>query len=177
MTILIRAGGDPAPLMASMRTRVLGLDRNLPVQRPGTIERTFSAGLARRRFSTLLLTSFAGLAMALAAIGIYGLLSYWVTIREPEIAVRLALGARPSGIMLWTSLHALRLALIGIALGMVGGWAAARGLEDVVFGVRPGSPGTLITAALAVAAVAIVAAGIPAWHAARVDPARHLYSA
>ena len=173
--ILIRTSGDPASLMTAVRGRVLALDRNLPLQRFGTIEESLGAGLARRRFSTLLLTLFAGLAVMLAAIGIYGLLSYWVTSRESEIALRLALGASPSRILRWTSFHALRLALIGVAFGVVGGWAAARTLEDLVFGIPPRNPATMIAAAFAVMAIAFAATAVPAWRAARVDVARRLH--
>jgi predicted lysophospholipase L1 biosynthesis ABC-type transport system permease subunit len=175
MAIVIRAAGDAETLMPAIRARVLALDRNLPLRSFGTFEETLGAGLARRRFITLLLGLFAGLAMILAAIGIYGLLSYWVTVREPEIAIRLALGARRGTIVRWTSLHALRLAVIGIAFGVIGGWAAARGLEDLVFGIPPRNPATLLAAAVVVAAIAAVAAGIPSWRAAKVDAAYHLH--
>ena len=174
-TMVIRAAGDPASLMAAVRGRVMALDRNLPLQQFGTLEESLGAGLARRRFSTLLLTLFAGLAVMLAAIGIYGLLSYWVTSRESEIALRLALGASPSRILRWTSFHALRLALIGVAWSVVGGWAAAHALEDLVFGIPPHNPATMIAAALAVMAMAFAAAAVPAWRAARVDAARWLH--
>ncbi len=136
MAVMVRTAGDPVKLMHTVRSRVLALDRNLPLQQFGPLEESLGAGLARRRFSTLLLTLFAGLAMVLAAVGIYGLLSYWVTSREPEIAIRLALGACPSAILRLTSFHALRLAVIGVALGVLGGWAAARLLDDLVFGYR-----------------------------------------
>ncbi len=174
-TILIRTKGNPASLMTAIRARVLALDRNLPLQRFGTLEESLGAGLAQRRFTTLLLTLFAGLAVMLAAIGIYGLLSYWVTSRESEIALRLALGASPSRILRWTSFQALRLALIGVAFGVVGGWAAARALEDLVFGIPPRNPATMIAAALAVITIAFAAALVPAWRAARVDAARRLH--
>ena len=177
MSIVIRAAGDPEALMAAVRGRVMALDRNLPLQKVTTLEKSLGDGLARRRFSTLLLTLFAGLAMMLAAIGIYGLLSYWVGVREPEIALRMALGARPSTIMRWSSYHALRLAAIGIAFGVMGGWAAARGLEELVFGIPPRSPATLAAAGLVVAAIAAIAAAVPSWRAARVDVVRRLHCA
>jgi putative ABC transport system permease protein len=176
MNIVIRAAGDPVALMPSIRARVSNLDRSLPLQRLATFEQSLGAKLAGRRFNTLLLTVFAGLAMLLAAVGIYGLLSYWVTSRESEIAIRLALGARRSAIMRWTSFHVLRLAAIGVVLGVAGGWVAAKGLEDLVFGIPARSPVTMLLAGIAVAMIALAAAAIPAARAARVDPARRLHA-
>jgi len=175
-TVMVRAAGDASAVMASVRQAVRGRDANLPLQRLGRIEDTLDAGLARRRFSTLLLTMFAGLAMSLAAVGIYGLLSYWVACREPEIAIRLALGARPVLILRWATFHALRLALIGVGLGLAGGWVAARGLQDLVFGIPSRNPATMLLAAIAVLATALAASAIPATRAARVDAAKRLHS-
>jgi ABC-type antimicrobial peptide transport system permease subunit len=177
MAVIIRAAGDAEALMPAVRARVLARDRNLPLQEFATFEKAYGVGLARRRFSTLLLTMFAALAMALAAIGIYGLLTYWVNVRESEIALRLALGARPSTILRWTGFHALRLAMMGIVLGAAGGWIAARGLEDLVFGIPPRNPATMMAAAVAVTLIAIAAAAVPSWRAARVDAARSLHHA
>jgi putative ABC transport system permease protein len=175
MAIIIRAAGDPLKLMPAIRSRVSARDHNLPLQHFGTVVESLGAGLARRRFSTLLLTMFAGLAMLLAAVGIYGLLSYWVSSREPEIAIRLALGARPSLILRWTSFHALRLAIMGVVLGVAGGWAAARLLDEMVFGIGARNPATMVAAALVVMAIAFIAVAIPAARAARLDIARRLH--
>jgi putative ABC transport system permease protein len=175
MAIMIRTAGDPVKLMAAARGRVLSLDRNLPLQHFGTLEEQLGAGLARRRFSTLLLTLFAGLAMLLAAVGIYGLLSYWVSSREPEIAVRLALGASPGRILRWTGFHALRLAIAGVAFGAIGGWLTAHLLREMVFGINARNPATMAGAALAVMAIAFLAVAVPAWRAARVDVAGRLH--
>ncbi|MGJ5815509.1 ADOP family duplicated permease [Paludibaculum fermentans] len=176
MAVMIRAGGDPALLAAAIRARVSELDRNLPVQRLLPLAGSLQDGLNRRRFITVLLGLFAALALSLAAVGIYGLLNYWVRVREPEIAIRLALGATPSRILGWTGFHALRLAFAGIALGCAGCWAAARGLEDLVFGVTARSPATLLAAGVSVTLAAIAAAAFPAWRASRVDAARRLHS-
>jgi putative ABC transport system permease protein len=161
--------------MPAVRASVAALDRNLPLQRFGTMDAALGSGLARRRFTTLLLALFAGLAMLLAAVGIYGLLNYWVTSREPEIAVRLALGASPGRILRWTSFHALRLAMVGVAIGAVGGWFAVRLLSDLVFGIPAHSPATLAAAAGAVLAIAFLAAAVPSWRAARVNAAHRLH--
>jgi putative ABC transport system permease protein len=171
----MRTTGDPSQAMPAVRAVVAGLDRNLPIQRFSSMDEALGAGLARRRFSTLLLTLFAGLAMLLAAVGIFGLLNYWVTSREPEIAVRLALGAPPARILRWTSSHALRLAIAGTAIGAVGGWFAAHLLREMVFGVSVNSPATLLAATAAVIALAVVAAALPSWRAARVDAAHRLH--
>jgi putative ABC transport system permease protein len=175
MAVIVRATGDPEALIPSVRRAVSGVDRNLPIQGLAGLERTLGASLARRRFSTLLLSGFAGLAIILAIVGIYGLLSYWVSVREREIGIRLALGARPSVIVRWTSLQALRLAGIGMVFGVAGAWAAARGLEDLVFGIPPRSPATMAASAVAVTLIAGLAAAIPSWRAARVDAASQLH--
>ena len=175
MAIMVRTAADPVQSMPAVRARVAALDRNLPLQRFGAVEASLGAGLARRRFSTLLLGLFACLAMLLAAVGIYGLLSYWVTSRQQEIAVRLALGASPPRILCWTSFQALRLAIVGVAFGALGGWASARLLKDLVFGIQARNPETLVAAAVVVLTIAFVAAAIPSWRAARVDAARHLH--
>ena len=175
MAIMVRTAADPVQSMPAVRARVAALDRNLPLQRFGAVEASLGAGLARRRFSTLLLGLFACLAMLLAAVGIYGLLSYWVTSRQQEIAVRLALGASPPRILCWTSFQALRLAIVGVAFGALGGWVSARLLKDLVFGIQARNPETLVAAAVVVLTIAFVAAAIPSWRAARVDAARHLH--
>jgi len=177
MTIVLRAAADPEALVGAVRERVRALDPKLPLQRVATLEATLGAGLARRRFSAFLLTLFATLAMLLAAIGIYGLLSYWVTVRESEIAVRLALGAGPLRILRWTGLHALRLTAIGVAFGLLGGWAAAGTLGKLVYGIPPQNPATMFAAAVAVTVIGVAAAAIPAWRATRVDAARRLHHA
>ena len=174
LAILLRASGDPELLIPAVRRRVAAHDRNLPIQSLQLLERTFAGSLARRRFTTFLLAGFAGLAAALAGVGIYGLLSYWVSVREREIAIRFALGARPAVIMRWTGSQALRLAVLGVALGGLGGWLGAHVLDDLVFGLPARSPGTLIVAALAVTAIAAFAAAVPAWRAVRVDAAQQL---
>ena len=130
--VLIRTAGEPESIMPAVRGVVSRLDPNLPIQRLSALERTLDASLSRRRFNTVLLTIFAGLAVVLAAAGIYGLLSYWVSVRQREIAIRLALGAAPSRILRWTGLQALRLAAVGMTIGVAGAWAAAAGLESVV---------------------------------------------
>jgi putative ABC transport system permease protein len=162
LAILLRASGDLEPLIPAVRRRVAAHDRNLPIQSLQPLEPTLESSLARRRFTTFLLACLAGLAVVLAGVGIYGLLSYWVNVREREIAIRLALGACPAVILRWTGSQALRLAALGVALGGLGSWVGARVLDDLVFGLPARSPATLIAAA------------VPAWRAARVEAAQQL---
>jgi len=173
--VMIRTTSDPEQVIPQVRRAVAGVDSNLPIQKLGSLEQTLDASLARRRFSTSLLTIFAGLAVMLAMVGIYGLLSYWVSVREHEIGIRFALGARPSAIVRWTSLQAIRLAAIGVAFGALGAWIVARALDDLVFGIPSRSPAAMIVSGLAVLAVAALAAAIPAWRAARVDVVSQLH--
>jgi putative ABC transport system permease protein len=152
-----------------VRRRVAEIDRNLPIESLRPFERSLAATLARRRFSTLLLALFAGLAMTLAGVGVYGLLNYWVRVREEEIAIRLALGAPRPAILRWAGRQVLRLAAAGAALGMLAGWMASRWLQSLVFGVSARSGATLAAAAAAVIGMAVIAAAIPVWRATQVD--------
>jgi putative ABC transport system permease protein len=176
-TIMMRTKENPAALIPAVRRTVSSLDRNLPIRSLKPFEEQLGATLARRRFSTLLLGVFAALAMALAGVGIYGVLNYWVSVRNREIAVRMALGAERPAILRWAGWQALRLALAGIALGAAGGWSAARLLKSMVYGVSERSPVTMLLAVIVVLAIAGLAAGLPVWRATRVDVSRNLREA
>jgi putative ABC transport system permease protein len=163
--------------MNAARRQVSALDRNVPIQSLRTAEDWLGATLQRRRFATLLLGLFGGLAMLLAAVGIYGVLNYWVSARQREIAIRLAVGAQRSTILRWASLHAARLAGLGIVIGAVAGWSASRWLESLVFGVKARNPLMMFLAGGAVMAIAAVAASIPLWRAIHTDAVRNLREA
>jgi predicted permease len=177
MVVTLRTKGDPAQWMNAARRQVSGLDRNVPIQSLRTAEDWLGATLQRRRFATLLLGLFGGLAMLLAAVGIYGVLNYWVSARQREIAIRLAVGAQRSSILRWAGLHATRLAVIGIGLGAIGAWSAARWLESLVFGVSAHNPLMMLAAAVAVMAIAALAASVPLWRATRTDAVQNLHEA
>jgi predicted permease len=172
--VMIRTAGDPEPLVPAVRNRVAMLDRGLAIESLRPLTQSLAATLARRRFGTLLLTLFAGLAMTLAGIGVYGLLSYWVSAREESIAIRVALGAPRGAIFRWVGGQALALAAAGTALGAAASWAASRWAESLVFGVSPRSPSTMGMAVAAVIAIALLAALVPACRAARLDPVQRL---
>ena len=163
--------------MSGARRLVSELDRNIPIQSLRTAEDWLGGTLDRRRFSTLLLALFGALAMILASVGIYGVLNYWVSARQREIAIRLAVGAPRSAILRWAGLHATRLAAIGIVLGAIGAWNAARWMESLVFGVNAQSPLMMALAGAAVILIAALAASLPVWRATRTDPIRNLHEA
>jgi hypothetical protein len=177
MVVTLRTNGDPAQWMNAARRQVSALDRNVPIQSLRTAEDWLGATLQRRRFATLLLGLFGGLAMLLAAVGIYGVLNYWVSARQREIAIRLAVGAQRSTILRWAGLHATRLAVIGIILGVIGAWSAALWLESLVFGVTARNPLMMLLAGAAVIIIAALAASLPLWRATHTDAVRNLHEA
>jgi putative ABC transport system permease protein len=177
MVVTLRTNGDPAQSMNAARRQVSALDRDVPIQSLRTAEDWLGATLQRRRFATLLLGLFGGLAMLLAAVGIYGVLNYWVSARQREIAIRLAIGAQRSSILRWAGLHATRLAVIGIVFGAIGAWSAARWLESLVFGVSARNPVMMLLAGAAVIVIAALAASVPLWRAMHTDAVRNLHEA
>jgi putative ABC transport system permease protein len=170
MVVMIRTSGDPAAMMPAVRRRLSNLDRNVPIQSLRTVEQYLGASLDRRRFSTILLGLFAALAMILAAVGTFGVLNYWVSTRQKEIAIRLAIGARPSTILRWAGYQAARLAALGIFLGVFGGWGASRWIRSMVFGVSTRNPAMMVAAGAAVMGIAVAASTLPTLRAMRVDP-------
>jgi len=111
------------------------------------------------------------------AVGICGVLNYWVSARQREIAIRLAVGAQRSTILRWAGLHATRLAAIGIVLGAMGAWSASRWLKSLVFGVTERSPLMMLAAGAAVIAIAALAASVPLWRAMHTDAVQNLHEA
>lgn len=177
MAVIVRTSGDPAQWMNAVRRNVSSLDRNVPIQSLRSADDWLGATLDRRRFATLLLGLFGLLAIILASVGIYGVLNYWVSARQKEIAIRLAVGAPRSAILRWAGLHATRLAAVGIILGAIGAWSVSRWLKSLVFGVSADSPLMLILAGAIVLAIAALAATLPVWRAMRTDPVRNLHEA
>jgi predicted permease len=177
MVVALRTDGDPAQWMNAARRQVSALDRNVPIQSLRTAEDWLGATLQRRRFATLLLGLFGGLAMLLAAVGIYGVLNYWVSARQREIAIRLAVGAQRSEILGWAALHATRQAVLGIVLGAIGAWGVSSWLRSMVFGVTERSPLMMLAAGVVVITIAALAASVPLWRATHTDAVRNLHEA
>jgi ABC-type antimicrobial peptide transport system permease subunit len=172
--IAVRTSGDPERLAGAVERAVRGADPNLPVFAVRTLDDLVGAATAPRRFPAQLLGGFALAALLLAAIGIYGVMSYLVTQRTREIGIRMALGARPVSVVGLITSHALLLAAAGILIGVGAALGAARIFNDstagLFYNVRPGDPATLIVVGALLAATAIAATLVPARRAARVDP-------
>jgi putative ABC transport system permease protein len=171
MFLAIRtSAADPMSLAPSVQHLVLGIDPQQPVDHVLTMEEVMADSLARRRLTLTLLGIFAGGAMLLAALGIYGVTAYMVTQRQQEIGLRMALGASRSDVLTLVVWQGMSLLLTGLAAGLVLSLALMRVLSSLLFAVRPFDPVSLAVAAAALAMVAFLACSIPAWRATRVDP-------
>jgi len=170
MTLMMRTSGDPESLAAAARREVLAIDKDQPVSDVRTMESWLDESVARTRFGTLLLVAFAGLALTLAAVGIYGVMSYSVAQRQSEIGVRMALGAQARDVLGLVIRQGLGLVLVGVALGLLGALALTRVMSSLLYGVSATDPLTFAAIALVILGVAWVACYIPARRAARVDP-------
>jgi putative ABC transport system permease protein len=166
----VRTRGDAMAAAPAMRDAVWGLDRSLPVYNIATMGDRRTASLASSRFSTMLLTAFGGIALVLAAIGVYGVISYGVTQRAQEIGIRVALGAGRARVLRLVVGHAALLTGIGLLLGLAGAMLLARLMGGLLFQVSPTDPPTLGAGVLVLSGVALVAALLPAERAARLDP-------
>jgi putative ABC transport system permease protein len=176
MTLVVRSHLDPSALAAAIAKEVHAIDPELPVSRVRTMEQFLADSFAQPRFTTLLLAGFASLAMALAFVGVYGVMSYTVSQRTREIGVRMALGANRHDVVWMVVRHGMALASAGILVGLGAAAAGTRLMERLLFGVTTTDPATFIAAA-AVLAVAILAATyLPALRAARVAPVTALKS-
>jgi putative ABC transport system permease protein len=174
LAVVARTSLPTAAALARMREVVAGLDHDLPVFEVLTLEDVVHASVASPRSRALLLGCFAGLALLLAALGIYGVVSYAVSQRTREIGVRMALGARAADVMRLVMGQAMRPVLAGLAFGLGLSIVAGRLVASQLFGVRPVDPLTLIAAPALLVAVALVASGVPARRATGVDPVRAL---
>lgn len=167
--------GDPALLSGAARTVVRGLDRDLPIARLDPLSALVRNAMERPRFAMTLLGVFAVLALVLACVGIYGVVSYGVEQRRRELGVRLALGAEQSAIVGLVLRQSLRTVGVGLAVGLAGILILNRFLESILFQVSATDPTTVVLTCGLLATVALVASVIPAWKAAQTDPARVLH--
>jgi putative ABC transport system permease protein len=170
MDVVVRTDGSPHALMPALREKVRQLDSSVPVANERTMDEWLSASAAQPRLDAGLLGSFAAMALLIAAIGIYGVLAYSVTQRTREIGLRIALGAQPSNVLRLVVGEGMKVAGLGIAIGLAGGFALGRAVSTLVYGVKVHDPVTFATVAFALLVVALAACVIPAHRAAHVDP-------
>ena len=170
MTILVRTRNDPATLVSALRNAVQTIDPTQPVTNIRTLDQIVSDSIAQPRLNMLLMGLFGGLALILAAVGIYGLLSYAVTERTREIGTRMALGAQVPDVLRLVLKQGMTLALIGEVIGLVGAFAMTRVIRGLLFGVAPTDAMTFIAVAAVLTSVALLACYFPARRAAKVDP-------
>jgi putative ABC transport system permease protein len=169
-SFVVRADGDPTRLIASIKERIWSIDRTLPISKIATMDQLISDSLARRRLNMVLLSIFATVALLLAAVGIYGVMSYSVSRRTNEMGVRIALGAQATDVMMLILKQGLTVAALGMAVGIAAALALTRLMSSLLFGVSATDPFAFGAVAIALMIVALVACYIPARRATRVDP-------
>jgi len=168
--LVIRSKGDPKALISLARAKVRELDGDVPVSNVNTMDQLVAQSVAQRRFGMFLLTGFAALALLLAAIGIYGVISYSVAQRTQEIGVRMALGARTADVLKLVMTNGLKLAAVGLAIGLVGAFLLTRLMARLLFHVGPTDAVTFASVFVGLLLVAFLACYLPARRATKVDP-------
>jgi putative ABC transport system permease protein len=169
-TLVVRARDNPLNLVAAIRGKIRSIDRDILVYNIRTMDQALGATLEERRFTMFLLSIFAAVALALAAVGLYGVMSYMVSQRSHEIGIRMALGARRSDVLMMVVGEGVKLAGSGVLIGLGGALALTRLMKTLVFGVSATDPLTFTAIALSLTLVALLAALVPARRATKVDP-------
>jgi putative ABC transport system permease protein len=175
VTLFFRCNGDPKAVLPSVRSQIQALDRNLPLTNVWPIGEVIDQALFNARFGATLLAVFAGLAVLLCAVGIYGVVGYTVGQRLREFGIRLALGAEPKDVVLMVIRQSARTLAIGLAVGLLVAFLLARLIVDLLYGVHAAEPLAFAAMAVMLAAVGLLASYIPARHAAAVDPMKALH--
>jgi predicted permease len=170
VTLALRTGTEPLSLVSAIRAQVAGPTRDQPIYAVRTMEQVISGSLAERRFTMLVLIIFAATALLLAAVGIYGVMSYAVTRRIHELGIRAALGASRQQIVGLVLRQGMLPAAIGMAAGLIAALALTRFMAALLYGVRPADPVTLVAVTLLLGAIALLACYFPARRATAVDP-------
>jgi putative ABC transport system permease protein len=174
MILVVKTANDPHSLVSGVTKEVAAMDPDLPLFGVKTMDEYLSASVATPRFNTTLLSIFAGVALVLTVVGLYGVMSYSVAQRTNEIGIRLALGAQSRDVLLMIVKQGSLLVVIGLGIGLAGAYAATRLIESLLFGVTTKDPFTFAAVAVLLALVALLACYIPAWRATKVDPLRAL---
>jgi putative ABC transport system permease protein len=170
LALVVRTSGDPMSLVSAIRSRIADMDRDLPLSNMRTMDQILSESILRPRFNMLLITIFAVVAMVLASVGIYGVISYSVSQRTHEIGVRIALGAQPRDIFRIVVGQGLKLAITGVGAGLVVAFALTRVMVSLLYGVEATDPLTFAAISAVLTSIVIMASYIPARRATKVDP-------
>ena len=170
MELAIRVAGDPAPVIAGMRSELRRMEPALLIDQVRTMLERIDDSVAPRRLNLVVFGLFSGLALVLASVGLYGVVAYSVSQRTQEFGIRMAIGALPRDVLNLVLGQGLKLALTGVAIGIVVALAATRLLAGLLFGVQPGDPVTLGGVSLLLILVALLACGLPAYRATRIAP-------
>jgi putative ABC transport system permease protein len=170
MALVVRSGAGSSGMVTAVSNAVHEVDREIPLRDILPMDELVTNSLSQQRFNMLLLGTFAGLALLLAAVGIYSVLSYSVKRSMREIGIRLALGARPADVLRMVVFEGMKPTLLGVAIGATGALALGRVLSNLIYDVRPTDPITFLAVAALLAAVALAASTVPAYRATKVDP-------
>jgi putative ABC transport system permease protein len=170
MTIVVRTRGEPLAAVPDLRALLKQQDPDLPVERISTMDMIIGDSLQGTRFNTVLLGLFAGVALLLSAVGIYGVVVWNVTQRTREIGVRLALGADRTGVLWLVVGQSMRVILAGVALGVAGSLALVHLMQNLIYGIGPFDPVTFSVVVALLSTTALLACWLPARRAAKVDP-------
>ena len=170
MSLVIRTASNPSSLVAGVKSQIQMIDKDLPIDDAKTMQQLLLESTSGRRFNMLLLTVFAVVALVLATVGIYGVMSYTVTQRTHEIGIRVAVGAQPRDVFRMVIGKGMLLAMIGVATGLVGAFGLTRLMTTMLFGVEPTDPATFVSIAVLLTSVALAACYIPGRRAMGVDP-------
>jgi putative ABC transport system permease protein len=170
MTFVARSNSDPGVIAGSLRAAVASVDKSLPVYSLKPMTEHLYESLARRRFNLILLSIFSCVALVLAAIGIYGVISYGVTQRTHEMGIRMALGAKPRDVLSLVVRQAMLLAFVGVGIGLLASWALTRLMKGLLFSVSVTDPMTFVAIAVLMTLIALLACLLPARRATKVDP-------
>lgn len=170
MTVVIKGASDPNQLISSVRAAIGEIDRDQPIYSPRTMDEIRGESVQGERLNLTLLSLFAGIALVLAIVGIYGVMSYSVTQRTHEIGIRMAIGARPLDVFKMILGHGMKLALIGVGLGLVGAFVLTRFMATMLFGVEPTDATTYGAISILLVGVALLACYLPGRRATKVEP-------
>jgi putative ABC transport system permease protein len=170
MHLAVRTAVEPSSMASAIHAQVAAIDSELPIYNVATLDKTLSDSVAPRRFNMVLLGIFAFIALALATVGIYGVMAFWVMQRTHEIGIRMALGAERGDVLGLVVRQGLRLTAAGVIIGLAGAWALTHFLTSFLFGVRPTDMATYAAVSIVLVAVSMLACYIPARRATGVDP-------